>query len=286
MKKVFVTFADSRLARSKERIIRQATNMDLYDQVIAFDETSLSKDFQNQFKSKLSGRIRGFGYWVWKPQVILQALKATNEGDIIQYTDVGCHLNPKGRTRLIEYFNMAQNSPSGLLTFQAFRPELPMKDDGREIPHWIDREWTKGDLLDYFDVRENEFITETPTIQSGVFFLRNQDSTKRLVQRWLETYQTSFSLADDSPSKTPNLPGFKEHRHDQAIFSILAKLGQSQNVSASEFWYPQKNGSLEGDWKYLEEFPILAKRDLDFGFFRNSLRKAKRLLKQAVDKFV
>ena len=33
-----------------------------------------------------------------------------------------------------------------------------------------------------------------------------------------------FSLLDDTPSKSPNLKGFQEHRHDQAIFSLLFEI--------------------------------------------------------------
>ena len=48
------------------------------------------------------------------------------------------------------------------------------------------------------------------------------DKTRTLVNRWYELC-CNYHLIDDSPSIAPNLPEFIEHRHDQAIFSLLTK---------------------------------------------------------------
>lgn len=269
MKKIFVTFADSRLSKSSIRLFTQAEQIGVYDEIFCFNEFDLDEQFVHAFSDKLSSKVRGFGYWVWKPQIILQVLDRLEDGDILQYTDVGCHINIFGRDRLLDYFDLTNQSSSGLLGFQAFRPQLPLQDDGRNIPTWIDGEWTKGDLLDYFNVRHNPLIVDTPTIQSGVFFLRKEESTVRLIKEWLSVYYANFSLADDSASLSPNPKDFKEHRHDQSIFSILMKMADATTVSASEFWYPKKDGSPKGDWNYLKKFPIHAKRDLDYGIATN-----------------
>ena len=34
----------------------------------------------------------------------------------------------------------------------------------------------------------------------------------------------NYHVIDDSPSIRKNIPGFKEHRHDQSIFSALTKI--------------------------------------------------------------
>jgi len=48
------------------------------------------------------------------------------------------------------------------------------------------------------------------------------DKTRELVNRWYE-FCCDYHLIDDSPSVVPNLPEFIEHRHDQAVFSLLTK---------------------------------------------------------------
>ena len=40
----------------------------------------------------------------------------------------------------------------------------------------------------------------------------------------VSVFLTDFSLIDDSPSKSENMNGFREHRHDQSVFSLLFKV--------------------------------------------------------------
>jgi hypothetical protein len=81
-------------------------------------------------------------------------------------------------------------------------------------------------------------------------------------------------LIDDTPSSSPNKYGFIEHRHDQAIFSLLCIKYKVLTVSAYEYWYPKK-GSLQiiaPDWAALKEFPIHAKRDKGINSFFELVR--------------
>lgn len=276
MKKVFLSFADSRLSRSLDRIRHEAESLDFYDEIYCWDESALDQQFRESFAEKLDVNVRGYGYWVWKPQAILQALRKMDDGDLLEYADVGFRLNPRGMWRLEQYFEIARKSASGVLGFQGKRPEYPLKDDGRDLPTWPDRYWVKGDLLDYFGVRENREILDTPTIQAGLLFIRKSPQSVAFVEKWLSVFEKDFHLVDDSPSISPNLNGFREHRHDQSVFTILGKLQGIETVSSNEFWYPQKWIS-QGDWKMLSEFPLQARRDLDFGFLLNTSHKLKKL---------
>ena len=271
-KKVLVTFSDSRLIRSRNRFLNESKSLNYYDEVIALDENDLAPEFTDKFRNKLKPNVRGFGYWVWKPQAILQVLTNLNDGDVLQYADVGFSVNPSGIARLNDYFDRASQSKVGIVGFQGRRPEFPMVDDGREIPTWPDREWTKGDLFDYFGVRDNAEITDTPTVQAGLLFVRKCTEAESILRQWLSVYSNSFHLADDSPSISPNLEGFREHRHDQSIFSILAKLNNIDTYSSNEFWFPQRFSS-KGDWEALSFSPFHATRSLDFGFWGNTKHK-------------
>ncbi|WP_199104594.1 hypothetical protein, partial [Aquitalea sp. ASV11] len=96
MAKIFLSFADKRMKKSLTRIKSQAEEMGIYDEIIITTEDDLDANFKENFKEKLKYNIRGFGYWCWKPQIILQTLNKMKDGDILQYTDAGCHLNPSG----------------------------------------------------------------------------------------------------------------------------------------------------------------------------------------------
>jgi hypothetical protein len=248
--------------------------MELFDEIHVLQESDIDEGFNNKYKDKLKPNLRGFGYWAWKPEAIKQVLSQIDDGDLLLYLDVGCNLNHAGKKRLGEYFEIVERAASGVLGFQAVPPELPLVYDGRSLLDLRERIWTKGDVLDYFSVRDNPQIVETPQFGSGVIFFRKCQESKRIIDEWLGAIDWSFSMLDDTPSVSANLEGFVEHRHDQSIFSILCKLHNVDRVSAYEYWYPSYGGR-GADWEALEFMPIHAKRSLDFGPAKNLRRVLK-----------
>ena len=276
MEKVFLTFADSRMHRSLNRIKRQVLKMNTFDKVLIRNETDLSPDFREHFKDQLVLGTRGFGYWCWKPQIILQTLQNLNDGDILNYSDAGCHYNTKGKKRLEDYFDLTvRDNDLGILGFEAVAPDF---HDGRFLLDHRDGMWTKGDLLDYFHVRDNPKIVETQTICATCLFIRKSGRTVDFVKQWLDVFYKDFSLVDDSPSKSPNPVDFRENRHDQAVWSILCKLNNVKTVSMYETYYPSPNDYYLPDWHRLERYPIWAKRNkATHSLLYRAARKAWRL---------
>jgi len=285
MKKYFLTFASSDLRRSLSRINQQAKELKFYDEIIIFDENNLDEKFKFNFQKHLKNGVRGYGYWCWKPQVILQVLNLMEDGDILQYTDTGCHLNSNGIKRLHEYFSFADNSPTGILAFQSKPPTMPLNFDSRKVLNLEDRKWIKGDLLDYFQIRNNEDILNSQTIGAGIVFIKKSPLSISIINQWLDVIKYDFNLINDSKSISPNLEGFVEHRHDQAIFSIICKLNNVETISSYEYWYPSlKSG--EADWGVLKDFPIHAKRDKSFSLKSFILINLNKTLKWFKMKFV
>lgn len=273
--KIFCTFADSGLNKTLGRINSQAQKMNCYDKIIINNEFDLNISFRDYFKEKLKPNIKGYGYWAWKPQVILQVLSNINDGDLMQYTDAGCWLNPKGRERLLDYFSIVEREVSGILAFET-KPRSNNEFEKKfKLPEY---QWTKGDLLDYFKVRNNELITKRGQIGAGVIFIKKCKFSEDFIKQWLKVYYDDFSLADDSKSKSKNLDGFIEHRHDQSIFSLLCKINNIKTLSSLEYYYPSRENVWVSDWKELRNYPIWAKRDKDFGFFQNFLNLIKQII--------
>lgn len=256
-KKYFCTFADSRMKKSLLRLEIQAQDLNFFDKIFINNENNLDPDFSKYFKSKLIKGSRGYGYWSWKPQIILQTFREMNEGDILLYLDAGCHLNKNGLDRLNYYFNQTELSESGLFAFQeALRPE----DSNLEVcfSH-LEKYFTKGDIFDYFKVRDREDVYNTGIIAGGIFLVKKCTSSQEIIEQWLDVFKHHFDLVDNSPSRSSNFDGFIENRHDQSIFSILCKQKKIPTVSIYETWQP--------DWSRLEYYPILAKRDKGLGIF-------------------
>jgi len=282
-----VSFADSRMKRSLQRLLQQAANLDFFGKIHLLNENDLSADFKERFKDKLIHGSRGFGYWSWKPQVIAQTLKEMKDGDLLLYLDAGCHLNKAGIKRLKEYFEILDGSESGVLAFQSKQPTAdisPLQYDGRRLFDQPNYEWVKGDLFDYFGVRYDKSYTHAQAIGAGIIFVKKCEQSLALIREWQEIISQNFSLLDDTPSKSQNLEGFREHRHDQAIFSLLCLKYGVPTLSAYEYWYPKKLASsrLEPDWGELKDFPIHAKRDKDLGPIKNLKQKLRLLPKRAI----
>lgn len=268
-KKILISFADGRLVRSARRFERQAREIGEFDSIKVFSEHELTNDFKKAVGPLLSEATRGFGYWVWKPHIILETLHCLEEDDIVLYADVGCHFLPGGKDRLADYFRIVCESATGILAFQAQPPKVQPVWDGRWLPTFPDAQWSKGDLLDFFDVRERLDIIESPTIGAGILLVRNCETARTIIRSWLEIMVQNPSLIDDSASKSQNHPWFIAHRHDQSVFSIIAKLNDVTFLSAFEYWYPSVR-TRKPDWASLSKNPIHARRDLDFGILRNS----------------
>ena len=236
-----VSFVDSRLGSDRERLLAQAREFECIAKAAVLTELDLDAQFVQRFRAVLRKRVRGFGFYSWKPQVIRQSLRALPDGSLLVYVDGGSHLNSAGEGRFKDYLEQCHSSESGILAFQT---------------HWTERHWTKGDLLDHFAVRDNPLVTETGQVQAGFLLLRNTPKTRAFVDSWAKVFWDNFSLVDDTPSRSPNLEGFIEHRHDQSIFSLLAKLRGIEVLSADE----QEPSS--GASRQLEAMPVVHARDI------------------------
>lgn len=263
----FVTFGDSRLVQAHARIHRQVGQMGIFDgRTRIMDEKNLDEDFCLRMKDRMIMESRGFGYWCWKPQVIWQVLREMDDGDILLYVDIGCHLNVNGLSRLKEYGLLALKY--GVVGFQ-FRPlgEAAQYDYTKHF--YLERQWTKMDLLNYFRVADNESVTSSGQVQGCVAVFHNCLATRELVNSWRNVYFDHFELVNDSPSKAGNFPDFQENRHDQSVFSLLCKTRGACLLSCGEIEHirchmPQgANERLWPEyWREMKQYPVHARRDL------------------------
>lgn len=263
----FVTFGDSRLEEARERIRRQAEEMGVFgDRIRIFDERGLDADFCERMREHLIPGSRGFGYWCWKPQVILQVLNEMPEGDVLLYADIGCHLNPKGLNRLEEYRQYAITN--GVVAFQARALGEMAKTDLSQ--HFLpERQWTKMDAMRLYGVDSESEDINSGQIGATVIVVCNNSFARRTIEEWRQCYFEHFELVDDSPSRLQNALDFVENRHDQSIFSVICKKNGVFTLSSGEYAHIRCYMPEGGDkklwpeyWSELKRYPVHAKRDL------------------------
>lgn len=254
MKRYFLTFANSDYdSEVLGRITKEAEDLGLFDEIRALDESCFDASFASYWNGKLKG-VRGYGYWVWKPYILMKTLKEMNDGDTLLYADAGCRLNVKGKKRMLAYYKLLDKSPTGVIAFRQpeHHPFRNKKGKRRFMRNWyIERKWVKGDMIDYFGIRERKDILDTPQLLGGIFFLKKCAESVSLIKSIEDLYYSHYYLATDEPSVAPNFPDFEENRHDQAIFSVTFKKANADILSSKE---------LEDEASIVNNHPILALR--------------------------
>ena len=273
------SFASPDLKNSVKRFLKQSKSISLYKdtKVFCWDDLSLQKKKQIDFFLKNKNK-RLYGYASWKPEIILNYLNYIPEDSILQYSDIGCHLNKYGIKRLEEYLEIMKKN--NILAFQYNDPKF-LTEHKLNFQIYYEKEYTKEDLFKYFDIADDSIIRTSEQIWSGSMFFKNNDETRKLLKQWLDVCNINY-LIDDSPSKVKNDEKFVEHRHDQSIFSILCKLNNIICLSASECeWAEDKNGRF---WDHLKNYPIHAKRDKKLNFLRRFFLRQSKNIKRKINK--
>ncbi len=213
MKKYFLTFGGGgqNYIDATIRIVNQVKELNLFDEVIPIIDKNLQLDsyFWQQHGHFISNNKRGYGYWLWKPYIILKLMEKMEDGDILLYLDSGCEVDYRKKHLFLPLFEQVKK-------------DYIIGTHGIK-QGWLEKEWNKKDLLIHMDML-NDTILNSAQRQGGTNMFLKCDKTLNLVKEWYEiACSNNYHLIDDSPSRQPNLPFFKEHRHDQSIFSLLTK---------------------------------------------------------------
>ena len=280
MKVYLATFYSSDLKRSAERFKKQAESMNVYDDIFIFNQNDLNDDFKEYISVLLKkGKKKGYGHWVWQTYIHQTMLAKIKEGDVYHWCDVGCHFNIKGVSRLKEYINIVKRDKNGFLGFSYKNPSLGEKYKNYKFPNYLEYEYTKSDLIKYFDLSYDDEIIQSPQVWGGSFFIRKCKSSEDLMNKHYDITRNRYDLINDDESKFVEkvLPGFISHRHSQGVLSILAKKINCKFLSAYESeWALDERGNRT--FEHTDAFPIIAKRDKQRNiFFRFVDRQAKNI---------
>jgi hypothetical protein len=209
------------------RICREADEIGVFDRIIGYTEQDIMKDeeFWNKHQESILSNKRGYGYWIWKSYLTKKTLQMMAENDILVYSDAGCQINPHGKSRLLEYFDIVNQSKFANFAIQ--------------MPEHLEKTWTKMDIIDYYNANRPE-ILETGQLISGLYILRKCPHTVDIIDRWYEG-SCIYHFPDDSPSSISNDPSFIENRHDQSVFSVLRKIYGTEMTVFDETYF-------ENDW--------------------------------------
>ncbi len=201
-----ISFADGNnyYNKAKDNLITSAKTFNLFDSITVYSYKDLDDDFKSKHNNFITANKRGFGYWIWKPYIILKTLEKIPEGDIVLYLDVCTLLKIENKNRLLDYIDMVLKSNEKNLFFEFNN---------------IINNWCKMDTILSLEALD---ICHMHELIPGIIFTSNNKNNRDFFNKWYLTMH-NYHLIDDSESISKNPACFQEHRHDQSIFSILAR---------------------------------------------------------------
>ena len=177
MRRYFITYGDELFKDAKKRIVKEAEQLGLFDNIIAYDNNGVSPLLK---KSEIFSIKRGGGLWSWKPDVILQTLYIMDDNDILVYCDAGCKL------QLCKEWQWYLNT---LNKYHIIAQRIYQRTEN----------WTRRELIDYF--KENGSLwPKMFQFQAGIIILKKTAFTVQFVKEWRDLMINNSQLAMDVDS--------------------------------------------------------------------------------------
>jgi hypothetical protein len=211
MKKVFLTFgshnSDRPFIYCANQLANLINNLNIFDEINVYTANDLITDvsFWNQHSDFILKNKRGFGHWIWKPYLIKKTMDKLNDGDIILYLDSQTYIKMDEKEHLLQYLDIVKEN----------------KILYSNMHHANEFAFNKMDLIHTLNMTDNKLILEDQC-EANIQLIYVCKETRELMNT-IYNYACTYHNIDDTPSIIPNHQMFKDHRHDQSLFSLLVK---------------------------------------------------------------
>jgi hypothetical protein len=209
-----ITFSDEKFENKKN--FTNELLRDYFDVIKNYSPADINYQFIKE-NIDIYSKNKGFGYWLWKPYIVLDYLNNhCDDGDIVVYCDSGDYIF---KDSLKQAFDFLKNKDC-----------LFIKSDHPNS------KYIKRDCFVFMDCDEEKYWNNTQ-VYASVFFLKKTQEVIDIIQQW-QNYCKNSNILTDSPniSGKTNFVDFVDHRHDQAILTNLVikhDLPTKQEVSSS-----------------------------------------------------
>jgi hypothetical protein len=218
-----VTFHDNQMTRSA-RLCTESAGRNGVDECWIWTpesvaQLSLAKECPEVFRQP-ANPARAWSYWAFKPAIILEELNTANRmspATYLIYSDAG-----------VEFIAPVSH------IIERMDQDIFLFGNNYEHAHWckrdiIDEVWPDYRMQTIRTYEDYQYRTQQmwgrfgKQCQASVIFFRVSDYSRQFVAEWLKwCLFEGGRLIDDSPSRAPNHPEFRENRHDQAILTTMA----------------------------------------------------------------
>jgi len=207
---VSLSYAHGCCERSLQKNRLQALKVGV-DDARAYGVKDLSPAWTKKHHEILSQR-RGAGWWLWKPYLILRALKDPAvpwARGVVMWVDAGNYLFA---------------DPRSLVESALWHSDVA----ALRLKTCLEADWTSSRSLQQLNVSRRYAVTDRP--QLGAYFLlfRKTQIAISFVEDWLRRSEDPIALiggvdSDGMGDEVSEIPGFQKHQADQSVFSVLFK---------------------------------------------------------------
>lgn len=205
MKKLLITFGDSKYYKSMDLLKKTAKDIGLVDSVYPYTKEWLQTTEFWRKNAFILNRPRGAGYWIWKPFIILNAMEEYMEdGDIVMYSDAAVEIIGD----LSPLYKLAEENDR--VVFQI--------SGGHD-----NKTWTKRDAFVLTKCDEKKYWDDIQLTATFSLWKKTDENIEFLKQ--YQRYLRDPRIVTDDPniSGKQNFIEFKDHRHDQSVLSLLTR---------------------------------------------------------------
>lgn len=203
MKIYLVTFAEGENYKNSQR------NMDSSLKIADIDEHDkwdFNKIKETKFYSKnkeLLDKSPGYGFWAWKPYIILNRLNNMNDDDILIYMDASRYETDGFKNSCLGTINFMKKYNVYIIPgFKTDKTNFQM---------------IKPSCLKYFGLENNKSFLNSDNTFTSPMILRKNDFTLKFIKEWLDACLVEDNVSPQNLTKNGGIL----HIYDQAVLNCL-----------------------------------------------------------------
>lgn len=198
---VLVSYATKDYLQYQNELSKSALQKGV-DLTFEYNDSWLKETSFYKTNKKLLSKKRGAGYWIWKPFIILDAMKKLNKGDFIIYLDSGVQVI----SDIFPLISLAKKQ-RGILLF---------------TNNLLNKSWTKRDCFVKMNCDSQKYW-EAKQVQATYQIYEINPKSQKFLKEYLKYCQLPECVSDErNILGKPNFKEFIENRHDQSILTNLA----------------------------------------------------------------
>lgn len=147
---------------------------------------------------------RGFGWYAWKPLIIVDALNRMHDGDTVLYIDADTV--PIASFKCL--FTACDKTETGIFLFAS--------------ENHVQYHWCKRDCYVVMGQDDSKYYNVQAGVARFMLFQKGSWIAQQFLTEWLSYVVNPFANTFDPSVLRPELLGFIEHRAEQAIMTNLA----------------------------------------------------------------